>query len=62
MSDKAILIVCAYLVVALGLGILIGKAIKRANPCQHEWEDRGYGGAGWTLKVCKHCNERVIDS
>jgi hypothetical protein len=61
-SDKAVLVVVLYLVVATGLGIIIGKAIKRANPCRHVWEDKGYGGAGWTLKVCKYCGEREIDS
>jgi hypothetical protein len=60
MSDKALLWVCLYLVFALGLGIFIGKAIKKANPCNHQWEARGYGGTGWTLLVCKYCGEREI--
>jgi hypothetical protein len=63
MSDKAVLIVLVYMTVALGIGILIGKRLKQVSPlCRHEWEDKGYGGAGWTLKVCKNCGEREIDS
>ena len=61
MSDKILLWVTLYLVIAFGLGVFIGKAIKRANPCQHAWEARGYGGAGWTLSVCKKCGAREID-
>jgi hypothetical protein len=61
MSDKALLVVVLYLVIATGLGIFIGKAIKRANPCNHVWVPKGYGGAGWTMVVCKYCGEQMID-
>ena len=60
MSDKALLWVCLYLVIALGLGIFIGKAIKRANPCRHDWVASGYGGAGWTRIRCRRCGEEEI--
>jgi hypothetical protein len=60
-SDKILLVVVGYLIVAFGLGVFIGKAIKRANPCRHVWESRGYGGAGWTVSVCKLCGAREID-
>ena len=61
MSDKILLWVVVYLIIAFALGVFIGKAIKRANPCRHVWVARGYGGAGWTIKVCKLCGEREID-
>lgn len=31
MSDKALLIVCGYLIVSFGLGVLVGKYLKRLN-------------------------------
>lgn len=62
MSDKALMIVAGYLVFAFAVGVFLGKAIKRANPCQHQWEARGYGGAGWTLLRCKLCGDTEIDS
>jgi hypothetical protein len=61
-SDKALLFVAGYLVIAFILGVLIGKSIKWGQRCIHVWEDKGYGGAGWTLKVCKLCGKREIDS
>jgi hypothetical protein len=62
MSDKAVLVVCAYLLVSFGLGVFVGKAIKWANPspCQHVWEEKGYGGAGWTLVRCSRCGASEI--
>lgn len=61
MSDKAFLIVCGYLVVAFGLGVLIGKRFKHLTKCDHDWEAKGYGGAGWALLVCRKCGLREID-
>lgn len=61
MSDKAVLIVCGYLLFAFGLGVLIGKRFKHLNRCNHDWMAKGYGGAGWTLSVCKKCGLREVD-
>jgi uncharacterized oligopeptide transporter (OPT) family protein len=63
MIDKVILGVGIYLVVAFGLGVLIGKTIKwgRTRECRHDWVARGYGGAGWTLSRCRKCGETEID-
>jgi hypothetical protein len=50
-----------YLVGSLALAVFLGRAIKRANPCRHKWEAKGYGGAGWTLIVCTRCGAREIE-
>lgn len=61
MSDKAILFVCGYLLVSFALGVFVGKAIKVGQGCHHDWEARGYGGAGWTFSRCRKCGATEID-
>jgi hypothetical protein len=67
MSDKAVLIVCGYLIASFVLGVLVGKLIRWGRTgttkpeCDHDWEAKGYGGAGWTLSVCRKCGQREID-
>lgn len=66
MSDKAILIVCGYLLFSFAIGVAVGKYLKRLNSttlkqCDHDWQAKGYGGAGWTLSVCRKCGQREIE-
>jgi hypothetical protein len=60
MTEKIMFWVLGYLVVAFILGVIIGKAIKRANPCRHDWKAQGYGGAGWTAIECTRCGAREV--
>jgi hypothetical protein len=53
--------VLLYMIGAFGLGVFIGKMIKWGQRCNHDWEVKGYGGAGWTLSVCRKCGERELD-
>jgi hypothetical protein len=63
MSDKILLFVVGYMVVAFGLGVLLGKTIKwgQSRECNHDWVARGYGGAGWTLSRCRKCGATEMD-
>lgn len=61
MRPEILVFVPLYLVISLVLGVWLGKTIKWGQRCHHDWEARGYGGAGWTLSVCKKCGIREID-
>jgi hypothetical protein len=62
MTDKIMFIVIGYLVVSFLLGVFLGKTIKwgQRSTCSHEWEERGYGGAGWLLVRCSRCGMTEI--
>lgn len=67
MSDKAVIIVAVWLVLSFFCGWDLARAIRWADTgstkpkCNHKWQARGYGGAGWTLSVCTKCGQREID-
>jgi hypothetical protein len=62
MSDRALLFVLGYMAFSFGAGVFVGKAIKwgQRSTCSHEWEERGYGGAGWSLVRCSRCGMTEI--
>lgn len=51
-----------YLPLAFLLASWLGRMMKgpMLEECQHDWETRGYGGAGWILLRCRKCRAQEI--